>query len=37
MARLVAVCRDGEEDYLFLARQISLYIDDTLTVKLFYS
>ncbi|XP_051523579.1 gametogenetin-binding protein 2-like [Myxocyprinus asiaticus] len=30
MARLVAVCRDGEEDYLFLARQIPLYIDDTL-------
>ncbi|XP_062844304.1 gametogenetin-binding protein 2 isoform X2 [Trichomycterus rosablanca] len=32
MARLVAVCRDGEEDYLFLARQIPLYIDDTLTM-----
>ncbi|KAI4879644.1 hypothetical protein NFI96_016149 [Prochilodus magdalenae] len=32
MARLVAVCRDGEEDYPFLARQIPLYIDDTLTM-----
>ncbi|XP_056097149.1 gametogenetin-binding protein 2 isoform X3 [Rhinichthys klamathensis goyatoka] len=32
MARLVAVCRDGEEEYLFLARQIPLYIDDTLTM-----
>ncbi|XP_056601488.1 gametogenetin-binding protein 2 isoform X2 [Triplophysa dalaica] len=32
MARLVAVCRDGEEDYIFLARQIPLYIDDTLTM-----
>ncbi|XP_042613204.1 gametogenetin-binding protein 2-like [Cyprinus carpio] len=32
MARLVAVCRDGEEDYLFLARQIPLYIDDSLTM-----
>lgn len=36
MARLVAVCREGEEDYPFLARQIPLFIDDTLTVsKLF--
>ncbi|XP_051552341.1 gametogenetin-binding protein 2-like [Myxocyprinus asiaticus] len=32
MAHLVAVCRDGEEDYLFLARQIPLYIDDALTM-----
>uniref|UniRef100_A0A8C7PN74 Gametogenetin-binding protein 2 n=1 Tax=Oncorhynchus mykiss TaxID=8022 RepID=A0A8C7PN74_ONCMY len=32
MARLVAVCRDGEEDFPFLARQIPLYIDDTLTM-----
>lgn len=32
MARLVAVCREGEEDYPFLSRQIPLYIDDTLTV-----
>ncbi|KAG2459024.1 GGNB2 protein, partial [Polypterus senegalus] len=31
MARLVAVCRDGEEDFPFLERQIPLYIDDTLT------
>uniref|UniRef100_A0A3P8TAI3 Gametogenetin-binding protein 2 n=1 Tax=Amphiprion percula TaxID=161767 RepID=A0A3P8TAI3_AMPPE len=31
MAHLVAVCREGEEDYPFLARQIPLYIDDTLT------
>lgn len=34
MARLVAVCRDGEEDFPFLARQIPLYIDDTLTVSM---
>lgn len=33
MARLVAVCREGEEDYPFLARQIPLFIDDTLTVN----
>lgn len=33
MARLVAVCREGEEDYPFLVRQIPLYIDDTLTVR----
>lgn len=33
MARLVAVCREGEEDYPFLARQIPLSIDDTLTVR----
>ncbi|XP_034149447.1 gametogenetin-binding protein 2 isoform X2 [Esox lucius] len=32
MARLVAVCRDGEEDFPFLARQIPLYIDDSLTM-----
>lgn len=35
MACLVAVCRDGEEDFPFLARQIPLYIDDTLTVNQF--
>lgn len=33
MARLVAVCREGDEDYPFLARQIPLYIDDSLTVN----
>lgn len=33
MARLVAVCREGEEDYPFLSRQIPLYIDDALTVS----
>lgn len=32
MARLVAVCRDGEEDFPFEKRQIPLYIDDTLTM-----
>ncbi|XP_077449058.1 gametogenetin-binding protein 2 isoform X2 [Stigmatopora argus] len=32
MARLVAVCEENEEDYLFLARQIPLYIDDSLTM-----
>lgn len=32
MARLVAVCREGEEDYPFLSRQIPLYIDDSLTM-----
>lgn len=32
MARLVAVCREGEEDYQFLARQIPLFINDTLTM-----
>ncbi|XP_077167202.1 gametogenetin-binding protein 2 isoform X3 [Paroedura picta] len=32
MARLVAVCRDGEEEFLFEKRQIPLYIDDTLTM-----
>ncbi|XP_012868831.1 PREDICTED: gametogenetin-binding protein 2 isoform X4 [Dipodomys ordii] len=32
MARLVAVCRDGEEEFLFERRQIPLYIDDTLTM-----
>lgn len=36
MARLVAVCREGEEDYQFLARQIPLFINDTLTVSSFY-
>lgn len=34
MARLVAICREGEEDYPFLARQIPLYIDDTLTASI---
>uniref|UniRef100_A0A3Q2YC45 Gametogenetin-binding protein 2 n=1 Tax=Hippocampus comes TaxID=109280 RepID=A0A3Q2YC45_HIPCM len=32
MARLVAVCKDNEEDYPFLARQFPLYIDDSLTM-----
>ncbi|XP_027554585.1 gametogenetin-binding protein 2 isoform X2 [Pipra filicauda] len=32
MARLVAVCRDGEEEFPFEKRQIPLYIDDTLTM-----
>lgn len=32
MAHLVAVCREGEEDYPFLARQIPLCIDDSLTM-----
>ncbi|TRY57205.1 hypothetical protein DNTS_003285 [Danionella cerebrum] len=32
MARLVAVCRDGEENYVYRARQIPLYIDQTLTM-----
>lgn len=33
MARLVAVCREGDEDYPFLVRQIPLHIDDSLTVN----
>uniref|UniRef100_A0A8C6XWU2 Uncharacterized protein n=1 Tax=Naja naja TaxID=35670 RepID=A0A8C6XWU2_NAJNA len=33
MARLVAVCRDSEEEFLFERLQIPLYIDDTLTVS----
>ncbi|XP_048872711.1 gametogenetin-binding protein 2 isoform X1 [Brienomyrus brachyistius] len=37
MARLVAVCRDGEEDFPFLSRQIPLYIDDTLTMVMEFS
>ncbi|XP_028662807.1 gametogenetin-binding protein 2 isoform X2 [Erpetoichthys calabaricus] len=37
MARLVAVCRDGEEDFPFLERQIPLYIDDTLTMVMEFS
>uniref|UniRef100_A0A3Q3JUY2 Gametogenetin-binding protein 2 n=1 Tax=Monopterus albus TaxID=43700 RepID=A0A3Q3JUY2_MONAL len=37
MARLVAVCREGEEDYSFLARQIPLYIDDSLTMVMEFS
>ncbi|KAM4797102.1 gametogenetin-binding protein 2 isoform 2-T2 [Rhinophrynus dorsalis] len=32
MARLVAVCRDGEEEFPFDKRQIPLYIDDSLTM-----
>ncbi|XP_077597123.1 gametogenetin-binding protein 2 [Stigmatopora nigra] len=32
MARVVAVCEENEEDYLFLARQIPLCIDDSLTL-----
>ncbi|XP_063002611.1 gametogenetin-binding protein 2 isoform X1 [Elgaria multicarinata webbii] len=32
MARLVAVCRDGEEEFPFERRQIPLFIDDTLTM-----
>ncbi|ETE63435.1 Gametogenetin-binding protein 2 [Ophiophagus hannah] len=32
MARLVAVCRDSEEEFLFERLQIPLYIDDTLTL-----
>lgn len=37
MARLVAVCRDGEEDYPFLSRQIPLYIDESLTMVMEFS
>ncbi|XP_028278177.1 gametogenetin-binding protein 2 isoform X2 [Parambassis ranga] len=37
MARLVAVCREGEEDYPFLSRQIPLYIDDALTMVMEFS
>lgn len=37
MARLVAVCREGEEDYQFLARQIPLFISDTLTMVMEFS
>ncbi|TNN64990.1 Gametogenetin-binding protein 2 [Liparis tanakae] len=37
MARLVAVCREGEEDYPFLSRQIPLYIDDGLTMVMEFS
>ncbi|XP_058482975.1 gametogenetin-binding protein 2 [Solea solea] len=37
MARLVAVCREGEEEYPFLSRQIPLYIDDTLTMVMEFS
>ncbi|CAL9685871.1 unnamed protein product [Knipowitschia caucasica] len=32
MARLVAICRDGEEEYPFPPRQIPLSIDDSLTM-----
>ncbi|XP_068187269.1 gametogenetin-binding protein 2 [Antennarius striatus] len=37
MARLVAVCREGEEEYPFLARQIPLYIEDSLTMVMEFS
>ncbi|CAJ1064405.1 LOW QUALITY PROTEIN: gametogenetin-binding protein 2 [Xyrichtys novacula] len=37
MARLVAICREGEEDYPFLSRQIPLYIDDSLTMVMEFS
>ncbi|XP_031428286.1 gametogenetin-binding protein 2 isoform X2 [Clupea harengus] len=37
MARLVAVCREGEDDYQFLARQIPLFINDTLTMVMEFS
>uniref|UniRef100_A0A3Q3XKQ7 Gametogenetin-binding protein 2 n=1 Tax=Mola mola TaxID=94237 RepID=A0A3Q3XKQ7_MOLML len=37
MARLVAVCRDGDEDYPFLSRQIPLFIDDSLTMVMEFS
>lgn len=37
MARLVAICRDGEEDYPFGPRQIPLYIDDNLTMIMEFS
>eukprot|EP00062_Callorhinchus_milii_P011746 gi/632957994/ref/XP_007894786.1/ PREDICTED: gametogenetin-binding protein 2 isoform X4 [Callorhinchus milii] len=37
MARLVAVCRDGEEEFPFEKRQIPLYIDDTLTMVMEFS
>ncbi|KAM4699106.1 gametogenetin-binding protein 2 isoform 2-T2 [Discoglossus pictus] len=37
MARLVAVCRDGEEEFPFDMRQIPLYIDDTLTMVMEFS
>ncbi|KAM6906908.1 gametogenetin-binding protein 2 [Xenentodon cancila] len=37
MARLVAVCREGDEEYPFLARQIPLYIDDALTMVMEFS
>ncbi|XP_061819283.1 gametogenetin-binding protein 2 isoform X1 [Nerophis lumbriciformis] len=37
MARLVAVCRENEEDYPFLPRQIPLYVDDSLTMVMEFS
>ncbi|XP_053562807.1 gametogenetin-binding protein 2 [Bombina bombina] len=37
MARLVAVCRDSEEDFPFDMRQIPLYIDDTMTMVMEFS
>lgn len=37
MARLVAICREGEEDYPFGVRQIPLYIDDNLTMVMEFS
>lgn len=32
MARLVAFCKEGEEDYKYQARQIPLFTDDTFTM-----
>ncbi|XP_073416884.1 gametogenetin-binding protein 2 isoform X2 [Dendrobates tinctorius] len=37
MARLVAVCRDGEEEFPFDTRQIPLCIDDSLTMVMEFS
>lgn len=37
MARLVAICKDGEEDFPFGPRQIPLYIDDSLTMIMEFS
>ncbi|KAM9320174.1 gametogenetin-binding protein 2 [Gastrophryne carolinensis] len=37
MARLVAVCRDGEEEFPFDTRQIPLCIDETLTMVMEFS
>ncbi|XP_069612645.1 gametogenetin-binding protein 2 isoform X3 [Ranitomeya imitator] len=37
MARLVAVCKDGEEEFPFDTRQIPLCIDDTLTMVMEFS
>uniref|UniRef100_A0A3Q0S7S6 Gametogenetin-binding protein 2 n=1 Tax=Amphilophus citrinellus TaxID=61819 RepID=A0A3Q0S7S6_AMPCI len=37
MANLVAICREEEDDYPFLARQIPFYINDTLTMVMEFS